>query len=168
MVSQRSGDCRCGTVIINPCSSARGCPDAGRIPRTTTELIKPLGASVRSADECNSAGTQTFASVSNGWMRRLIWRAASMRILPTSLRPADQTPLSRDTIKSIAHLLIGLVRRGDAPEWRRLLAGQHCRHQHHRMTCMIPVIPHCVSKDTVVERLTNFLPFAYLRNFNTE
>lgn len=28
VVSQRSGDCRCGTVI-NPCSSACGCPDAG-------------------------------------------------------------------------------------------------------------------------------------------
>ncbi|NYY81350.1 hypothetical protein DMI65_17135 [Escherichia coli] len=38
MVSQRSGDCRCGTVI-NPRSSACGCPDAGADPRTTTELI---------------------------------------------------------------------------------------------------------------------------------
>ncbi|STE53364.1 Uncharacterized homolog of phage Mu protein gp47 [Edwardsiella hoshinae] len=47
-VGQRSGDCRCGTVI-NPCSSACGCPDAGAGSAHHHRTDKPLGAPVRSA-----------------------------------------------------------------------------------------------------------------------
>ena len=47
-------------------------------------------------------GHRPFASVSNDWMRRLTWRAASMRIFTLhSLLPwADQTPPSLDTTKA--------------------------------------------------------------------
>ncbi len=47
-------------------------------------------------------GHRPFASVSNGWMRRLTWRAASTRIFTLhSLLPwADQTLPSRDTTKA--------------------------------------------------------------------
>lgn len=71
-------------------------------PRTTTELINRWERLCGLPDECIPAGTQTFASVSNGWMRRLTWRVASMRIFTLrSLLPwADQMPPSRDTTKA--------------------------------------------------------------------
>ena len=63
-------------------------------PRTTTELINRWERLYGLPDECIPAGTQT--------LRRLTWRAASMRIFTLhSLLPwADQTLPSRDTTKA--------------------------------------------------------------------
>lgn len=78
-------------------------------PRTTTELINRWERLCGLPDECIPAERRPFASVSNGWMRRLTWWAASTRIFILHSLLPWQTRCQHHAIRQKhVHLLIGL------------------------------------------------------------